>query len=727
MRSRILVVGRDIAQRTRLARMLNGAGYRTELAESVAHAQRIGCKGIALAIVVHDGPGCEGDHLVDELRGTVARTLLVSTNPGAHAGSVDAMDLAGEDGLLARVAEALQPPVEADVAETVLQFAGYRLDLAGHSLTDEAGREIALTRGEFGLLQAFVQRPCRVLSRDFLMQVLAGRDAEAFDRSIDMLVARLRRKIEPDPKHPSLILTVPGSGYKFTAKVQTANANALPPPDAAAMPSADAPATFRSWRPNRIVAAGVAGFAAVCIAIMLAVLTWPHHAQPLTVAPVGAAQDASLPLPEKPSIAVLPFVTIGGDARQERLADGIAEDVITDLSRYREFFVIGRYSAFTYKGKAVSAQQVGRELGVRYVLNGSIQTVGERVRVTAQLIEAASNVQVWSEGYNRALGDILDVQGEVTQNISATLGGSTGIIMMTDTAISRRKLPLNLEAYDLVLLGYDLMVRRTEKDHYKAEELFKKAIELDPQFARAYGYLAVLYDIRFNQRWGKDNPSDLLDKARDNMLKAIALDPTDGIYYARLSQVYFEQSDFDHGMAAVERSLQLNPNDPNILMYCGELLPFVGRAREGVDLLNRAFRLNPRHPDWYNYQADPFYVTGQYEVAIALLMRAERDRPIWSSITLALSYAQLGRQAETTAAVATLLRRYPNFSMERALSEFGGIKDPAMLAHYLDGVRKAGLRECAGADERQAHPKMVRLPVCDARRAAAPSVTSDSR
>ena len=224
--------------------------------------------------------------------------------------------------------------------------------------------------------------------------------------------------------------------------------------------------------------------------------------------------------------------------------------------------------------------------------------------------------------------------------------------------------------------------------------------------------------MRLNQGWGPETPATLLEKARDFNLKAIDLDPTDGIFYARLGEVYFEQSDFEHGMAALERALALNPNDPNILMYLAEMLPFVGRGKEGVELINRAFRLNPRYPDWYNYLVDPFYATEQYEQAIARLLRAERNRPIWTDVVLALSYAQLGRQADTAAATATLLRRYPDFSMERALSDFGAIRDPATLAHYLDGVSKAGLRECADAAELQRYPKMTHLPTCDARRAS---------
>src|SRR5438105_211766 len=190
------------------------------------------------------------------------------------------------------------------------------------------------------------------------------------------------------------------------------------PPDRAA-------AAFRRPRNRNVVAATAIGLAAVCALAAIAVTLWPHRASPpIAAQPVAAVQTAPLPLPDKPSLAVLPFTNIGGDAKQERLADGITEDVITDLSRYRDLFVIARNSVMTYKGKPVSVQQVGRDLGVRYVLEGSIQTSGDRVRVTAQLIEAATNAHVWSEQYNRPLDDIFDVQNEVTQKIAAALGGA---------------------------------------------------------------------------------------------------------------------------------------------------------------------------------------------------------------------------------------------------------------------------------------------------------------
>jgi DNA-binding response OmpR family regulator/class 3 adenylate cyclase/tetratricopeptide (TPR) repeat protein len=238
MRSRIMVIGRDVEQRARLARLLNAHDYRVEIAESAAHACRIGFKGIALAIVAPDGLGPAGHSLLPELRAAVPNVLLVGTPDAKRDWRPDLIEASDEDALLARVAEALVPAGEAEASEPVLHFGGYRLDLGGHSLTDRSGKEVALTNREFSLLRLFVQRAGRVLSRDQLLRLLAGRDAETFDRSIDMQIVRLRRKIEPDPKRPTLIVTVPGSGYKFATTVRQTEA-AAQPERAAAGPAAN--------------------------------------------------------------------------------------------------------------------------------------------------------------------------------------------------------------------------------------------------------------------------------------------------------------------------------------------------------------------------------------------------------------------------------------------------------------------------------------------------------
>ena len=242
VRDRIMIVGRDMELRAQLARLLKAGGYRVEIAESPSHACRVGFAGIALAIVALDGRSPKERGLLQELRTSVGNVLLVAAPGSGRDPNSDLLDVTDETGLLAQVAKALAPAPEFDTGEPTLQFAGYRLDLGGHSLLDPTGKEVPLTHGEFSLLRVLVQKPGRVFSREQLLQILAGREAEAYDRSIDMQIVRLRRKIEADPRHPSLIVTVPNAGYKFAAKVQQAEVLAPVPQQAAATPPVAAPA-----------------------------------------------------------------------------------------------------------------------------------------------------------------------------------------------------------------------------------------------------------------------------------------------------------------------------------------------------------------------------------------------------------------------------------------------------------------------------------------------------
>jgi two-component system OmpR family response regulator len=242
VRDRIMIVGRDVGLRAQLARLLKAGGYRVEIAESASHASRIGFAGIALAIVAPDGRGPAERGVIQELRAAVGSVLLVAAPNSKRDPYFDLLDVTDETGLLARVTEVLAPAPDSDAVEPMLEFAGYHLDLAGHSLLDPKGNEVPLTHGEFGLLRVFAQRAGRVLSREQLLQLLAGRDAESYDRSIDMQIVRLRRKIEPDPKRPTLIVTIPNSGYKFAVKVWHAETATLQEQEPTAAPPKTTPA-----------------------------------------------------------------------------------------------------------------------------------------------------------------------------------------------------------------------------------------------------------------------------------------------------------------------------------------------------------------------------------------------------------------------------------------------------------------------------------------------------
>jgi adenylate cyclase len=263
-----------------------------------------------------------------------------------------------------------------------------------------------------------------------------------------------------------------------------------------------------------------------------------------------------------------------------------------------------------------------------------------------------------------------------------------------------------------------LLLLQTKENFAKAEELLKKAIEVDPQLARAFTSLAIVYSVWAAHDWGPEDPTAFYQKAKTMAMKAIALDPADGGPHRILGVFYCLMGDFDRGIAEFEEAIVLSPNDPAALGLYGDWMTYMGRAKEGAEMVNRAFRLNPHYPDWYNYLVDPFYATGQYDEVIVRTLRRKGELQVWSQVLLAISYAQLNRRAEADETKAKLLRRYPEFSMERALSDFGVFKDQPTLDHYLEGARKAGLNECATEAELRKYPKMTHLALCDAKRAA---------
>ena len=357
----------------------------------------------------------------------------------------------------------------------------------------------------------------------------------------------------------------------------------------------------------------------------------------------------ALPLPDKPSIAVLPFENLSGDPEQERLAGGLTEDVITNLSRFRELFVIARNLTEVYKGKPVDVRQVGRELGVRYVLEGSLQTQDDRVRITTQLIDAATGNHVWSERYDRPLDDFFQVQVDVTQQIAATLGGVAGPFVEMGVQAARKKPPANLEAYDSYLLARRIFSLSNKNDNAEARRLIEKAIELDPSYARAYRLLAYTYYADAMNFGGPAAPS--WQRFHDLVQKAAALDDADPQIHTALAESYFKQGKGESGRCKLDRALALNPNDAQEVLMQVALTwcTTSGRAEEAVALLKKGMRLDPHYGDIYlqNFGYANYYAR-YYEDAIVAFRRIQ-DPGLYSHVHLALSLAQLGRKKEAAA------------------------------------------------------------------------------
>ena len=418
--------------------------------------------------------------------------------------------------------------------------------------------------------------------------------------------------------------------------------------------------------------------------------------KPVRVYRVLMEHDRTIPsvgrgfeMPDKPSIAVLPFVNISGDPEQEYFSDGITEDLITDLSKISGLFVIARNSVFVYKGKAAKVGEVGRELGVHYVLEGSVRRVGDRVRITAQLVDASTNYYLWAERYDRELKDIFSLQDEVTQKIVVALA-----LTLAEGEKDRlaSKCTDNVSAYDYFLRGLDYYNRPTKEANAQARDMFQKAIDQDPEYALAYAKSAWTHLTDWSMGWSR-NPGSL-EQAFELAQKAVSMDDSLPEAYGLLGYVYLWRKKHDQAIAELEKTIALDPNGADGYAGLGEMLIWVGRSEEGIELVKKGMRLNPHYPIWYLLPLGQAYAfTDRYEEAIEILERAVARNPDFlpPHILLALIYSETGRKEEGRAQVAEILRISPNYSLEM-LRDTTPIKGQALLEKVSDALRKAGLK-----------------------------------
>jgi adenylate cyclase len=389
-----------------------------------------------------------------------------------------------------------------------------------------------------------------------------------------------------------------------------------------------------------------------------------------------------------PSIAVLPFANLGGDPEQEYFADGITEDLITELSRFQELRVIARNSVLIYKSKPARIQEIGQELGVRYVLEGSVRKAGGRVRITAQLIDAATGHHLWAERFDRDLADIFEVQDEVTSRIVATLAGK---LAESERRRVRSGQTENLEAYDCVLRGRELWYSFSPEANREARRLYEKAIELDPDYARAYASLAWTYLTDHSERWA-DAEEQPLERALEVARRGVMVNPASHSNHLALGQVCLAKGLHDEAFEAFETAIALNPNDADGYAFLARALTFAGRPDEAIELVERAQRLNPASPRWYAWHLGmALYVARRYDDAAATF---RKTRPLGDVAYrwLAAAYGQLGREQDATAAAEAYLKLTPDFSIGHHLEvlRFQHAED---REHYAEGLRKAGLPE----------------------------------
>ncbi len=396
----------------------------------------------------------------------------------------------------------------------------------------------------------------------------------------------------------------------------------------------------------------------------------------------------SIPLPDKPVIAVLSFENLSEAERWERFAAGLSDDIITDLTRYPDLLVIARNSTFAYKGRAVDVRQIGRELKAGYVLEGSIQTFGKRIRVTAQLIDTQDGSHVWAERYDRNAGDLFAIQDDVVEHVAAALGGFHGEILRAERGKLRRRPPESLRAYELYLLGYELEAPIDKENTLEAIQVLERAIEMDPLFARTWTVLGWACEHAVTAGWA-ENPSIMAARRRTAVLKAAELDPRDPIALEELGALRAEEGDIGGAREAFERALELGRNHADTLALLAKyVVTVLGRENEAMSLMKRAFRLNPNAPNWYFMnQLRVAYFTRDFETAVHAAKRST-DFCLTHLFNI-LALAQLGRTEEVAGTVADFWDRYPDFDPESIIRDFPLI-DPSAIELYRDGLRKAG-------------------------------------
>jgi TolB-like protein len=397
---------------------------------------------------------------------------------------------------------------------------------------------------------------------------------------------------------------------------------------------------------------------------------------------LDGAKRKSLPLPGKPSIAVLPFVNLGNDPEQESFADGLTEDLITDLSRNSGLFVIARNSAFAYKGRAMDVRGIAEELGVRYLLEGSARRAAGRVRINAQLVDAVSGDHLWAERFDRGLDDIFAVQDEVTAKIVEALLGRLG------TPPPRNR-PKNLDAYDLCVRARRLM-DDTPQAAQEAHLMLTRAIALDPDYAEPYRWLAVNHWMGLVHSGGPSEASRgiALELAR----KAVAIDPNDAGCRWVLAYLLAYGRSFAEADREFAHAIELDPNEADAWAALSDIAVLAGRVEEGLEHIRKAFRLNPFPTSWYYLTlGQAQYAAGDYEAAIETLRTDETYRTS-SRRFLAASLAQLGRLDEAGAEAELFLVTNPDFTI-RHWAATEPFRNAATLQHFVDGFRKAGLPE----------------------------------
>jgi TolB-like protein len=522
------------------------------------------------------------------------------------------------------------------------RFEGYTLDSARCSLRT-GDRVIELRPRAFEVLRYLVENAGRLVTKEEFIKAIWP-DVVVTDESLTHCVSEARQAIGDDRQ--AIIRTVPRRGYQFVAPVSRLS------PD-----------------------------------------NGPEAQSALAAAPSGRT-DSDRALPHKPSVAVLPFTNIGGDPEQEYFADGMVEEIITALSRFSGLLVIARNSSFTYKGRSIDVKQVGRELGVRYVLEGSVRKAGNRLRITGQLIDASTGAHIWADRFDGALADVFDLQDDVTASV---VGAMSPKIEQAEIERAKRKPTGSLDAYDYFLHGMATDHDWTREANNEALRLFYRAVEIDPDFASAYGMAAWCYSVRKAYRWMVDRTGEVAE-ASQLARKAVSLGKDDAVALSRggFTLAYVTQ-DLDAGSVFIDRALALNPNLAFAWLAIGYVKVWLGEPEAALQHLAHAVRLSPfdsMMPVVQNAVAFAHFFAGDYDKASSVAAQVLREKPDYY-VTLryaAASNALAGRMKEAQQVMVRLRQIDPELRVSN-LNDFAPLRRPEDRARYEEGMRKAGLPE----------------------------------
>jgi adenylate cyclase len=420
------------------------------------------------------------------------------------------------------------------------------------------------------------------------------------------------------------------------------------------------------------------------------VLSFPGAAAHRVIKTKKAAEKAQMasPFSDKPSIAVLPFVNMSGDPEQEYFSDGITEDLITDISKISGLFVIARNSTFTYKGQSVDVRQIANDLGVRYVLEGSVRKAAGKVRINAQLVDSTTGRHLWAERYDGSLEDIFALQDEITAKI---VSGLEVNLTATERKRAGHKITTNVDAYDLFLRGRAEFYHFNETDNAKAKRNFERAIELDPNFAAAYAYLSLALMCDWNFLW--PGHEDGLDRALGFAQKAVALDDALGMAHARLGWIHLFRGEHDKAIASFERAVALDPNDAETYAYFAEALNYSGDPEKSIALTEKAMRFDPLiPPNCAFHRGHSYYLLGRYDDAEAVIRSAIDRAPTFAvaHLYLAVVYSEIDRVQEAAAEIEAVLKLVPGYTLA-VVNQMYPYRSAEVRNRFLESLRKAGL------------------------------------